>query len=103
MENDLTNQLDSELKAHIVSGKAGSASRLLLSEEKKVEVVRRSQRVVSEAQVQDLSKVQQLLGTALEDKQQFYYILIDRLDEDWVEEELRYRLIMTLLETAKGT
>ena len=101
MEKDLTSQLDSELRAHVVSGKAGSGSRLSLSNETKTEVIRRSQRIVSEAQVQDLSKVQQLLGTALEDKQQFYYILIDRLDEDWVEEDLRYRLIVTLLETAK--
>ena len=64
-------------------------------------MIARGQRVVSKAQVQDLSKVRDLLESVLSDRQKYYYILIDRLDENWVEEKLRYRLIMALLDSVK--
>ena len=36
----------------------------------------------------------------LTDTQKKYYITIDKLDENWINEELRYQLIAALLETA---
>lgn len=101
MEEKLTDQTGLDLKAPML--KAGSSSEALavLSDEEKAEVVNRGQRVVSEAQIEDLSKVQDLLGRVLTDRQKSYYILIDRLDENWVEEKLRYRLIMALLDSVK--
>ena len=73
----------------------------LLTEEEKTEVVQRGQRVVSKTQVQDLNKVLGLLRHVLSDRQKHYYVLIDRLDENWVEEKIRYRLIMALMEASK--
>ena len=101
MENDLANQLDAGVKARFLSGRVLHKTKSSLSDEEKVEVVNRGQRVVSEAQVQDLNNVQHLLKAVLTDRQKSYYILIDRLDEDWVEEKLRYRLIMALLDSVK--
>lgn len=101
MEEDLSDQLGVELKARVLRGEASSGTKFALADEKKIEVVNRGQRVVSKAQVQDLGKVRDLLEGVLSDKQKHYYILIDRLDEDWVEEKLRYRLIMTLLDSVK--
>lgn len=101
MEEDLGNQLDVELRAKVLKGEATHGSKSYLSDEKKIEVINRAQQVVSEAQVQDLSKVLDLLEGVLSDRQRHYYILIDRLDENWVEEKLRYRLIMTLLDSVK--
>ena len=43
-----------------------------------------------------------LLDSVLNDRQKQYYILIDGLDENWVEERLRYKLIMALILTAKN-
>ena len=106
---EITTKLEKKLTAKVgldlarfgvktgVSGNTGST----LSDGQKIEVVERGQRVVSEAQVQDLVKVISLLRMVLSDQQKSYYILIDRLDEDWVEEKLRYRLILALIESLK--
>ena len=101
MENDLTNQLGVDLKTEVLTAKASSQKKSLLSDEEKIEVIDRGQRVVSKAQIQDLSKVRGLLESVLPDRQKYYYVLIDRLDEDWVAEKLRYRLIMALLDSVK--
>lgn len=101
MENDLADQLKLELKTQVLKGEVSSREESSLSDEEKIEVVNRGQRVVSEAQVQDLSKVHDLLERVLSDRQKNYYVLLDRLDENWVEEKLRYRLIMALLDSVK--
>ncbi len=72
-----------------------------ISEEKIAEVRSRAQAIISKAQIQDLNKVIQLLELVLTDNQKHYYIIIDKLDENWVEEKLRYKLIMALLVTAR--
>jgi hypothetical protein len=72
-----------------------------LSKEQTDELITRGQAIVSKAQVQDLSKVLDLLAGVLEDRQQPCLVTIDRLDENWVEERLRYRLIMALILTAR--
>ena len=102
MENDLANQLSGGLKTQLLSGEYKGSATSLISDEEKIEVINRGQHVVSEAQVQDLSKVHQLLEAVLTDRQKMYYILIDRLDENWVEQTLRYRLIMALLDSVRA-
>lgn len=72
-----------------------------LSKEQKMDVISRAQKVVSETQIKDLGHVTDLLDQVLDDRQQVYYVLIDGLDENWVEDELRYRLIMALIVTIK--
>ena len=101
MEKDLTDHTGINLRTKGVEAEASSGTKSSLTNEEKIEVVKRGQRVVSEAQVQDLSKVLDLLKSVLTDRQKYYYILIDRLDEDWVEEKLRYQLIMALLDSVK--
>lgn len=101
IEDSLAGQTGFDLKTRLFKVGASSRAESTLSNEEKIEVVNRGQRVVSEAQVQDLSKVLDLLRGVLTDRQKYYYLLIDRLDEDWVEEKLRYRLIMALLDSVK--
>ena len=101
MEDALTGQIGAELSTPVGKGEAFRKATASLSQEQKVEVINRGQRVVSEAQVEDLTRVSELLASVLTDRQQFYYVLIDRLDENWVEDKLRYRLVMTLLEVVK--
>ena len=43
----------------------------------------------------------ELVDEVLEDPKRCYYIVIDRLDEDWVEDGLRYLLIRALIETVR--
>jgi hypothetical protein len=42
-----------------------------------------------------------MLDKAIEDRQKRYYLVIDKLDEKWVEDDLRYKLIKALIETVK--
>ena len=72
-----------------------------LTEQQKSEVIQRAQYVVNEVQIRQLSDVIDLLDDILKDPQKHYYLTIDRLDEHWVEDKTRYRLIRALIETVK--
>ena len=101
----LESKLDAEVKSAIgVPGNTLASSlnaAQSLSTEQISEIQSRAQRVVSETQVQDLNRVVELLAKVLEDKDKYYYVIVDRLDENWVEERLRYKLIMALVATAR--
>jgi hypothetical protein len=72
-----------------------------LTEETKAELLRRGQEVVASAQVQDLHNVMKMLGEVLSSRSEQYFIMIDKLDENWVEESLQYKLIMALIHVAR--
>lgn len=73
-----------------------------LSEERKSEIVNRAKRVVSNIQIKKMTDVLDLLETKVfDDKQKKFYILIDKLDEDWAETKTRYRFIRALIEEIK--
>jgi len=72
-----------------------------LSEEVKADLVQRGQRVVNEAHVPQLNQILDLVRDVLDDPQKKYFLVIDRLDESWVDDQLRYKLIMALIETVK--
>ena len=66
-----------------------------LTEEQKEDVVYRAQEVVNKVQIKELSNVIRLIDKILlTDRQQKYFVAIDRLDEDWIEDNLRLRLIL---------
>ena len=67
----------------------------------RAELKERGQAVISQAQVQDLSKVLDLVEGVFKGQGQTYYVVIDGLDEGWVEDRLRYKLIMALVVTAR--
>ena len=103
--NKIETSLDGEVKAQLGVNVAnlGSAAKAVkkLTEEQRVELHDRGQEIVSKAQVKDLTKVISLIDTILEDRQKKYYVVLDKLDENWVEEKLRYKLIMALILTTK--
>lgn len=101
LEDELKGNLSVGVKAKLCNGKLSLDALERLSEEQKVEVVNRAQKVVSSAQVKDLEKVINLLDAVLSDKKKQYYIVLDRLDENWVEDRIRYKLIMALIVTAR--
>lgn len=101
----LESKLDAETKATLgIPGAtlaAGVNAAESLSREQKSELLTRAQRVVSQTQVQDLHRVMELLAKVLHERKCNFYLIVDRLDENWVEERLRYKLIMALIATAK--
>ena len=106
LEADLTNTTETRVGTEVAKllsarGSASEARRDSMSEKVKLELRQLGQQVVSSAQVNDLSKLIEMLDQVLNIGAEKYYVLIDGLDENWVEETLRYRLIMALLQTAK--
>lgn len=103
---EFTDKLESRLKSSIDSNVPGvnlsSKAGVILSEEQKSEVIHYGKKVVSSVQIEKLSKIVSLLSEDIfTDPQKKTYILIDRLDENWVEDGLRYKLIRALIETIK--
>lgn len=102
---ELTTKLERDLKASIGGAlniaNFDFAAGQKLSQEQKAKVVERAMFVVNQVQIQELSYVLELLDSILDDPQKRYYIVIDRLDEKWVEEGLRYLLIRALIETVR--
>jgi hypothetical protein len=72
------------------------------SVEDRQEVVHRAQEVVNHVQIAKLSRIIQALAEdVFDDPQERFYVVVDRLDENWVSDTLRYRLIRALIETIK--
>lgn len=102
---EVTTTLEQDVEASVkvavpsISFSAEGLSRL--TEEQKREVVERAQRVVNLVQVRELSDIIDTIKDVLADRQKKYFLIIDRLDEDWIDEALRYRLIRALIETVR--
>ena len=77
------------------SGAAG------LTEERKLEIRNKSYTAISQIKARELKQVVSLVNTILDDRKKPYVILIDGLDEDWVDDVFRYRLIRALIDTAR--
>ena len=98
LEKDLEGSVGPSLKG---IGAFNATVARKLTEEQKEEVVNRAQEVVNNVQITELSRVIDLLDKVLlNDPQRKYFVVIDKLDEDWVEDRLRYQLIRALIETS---
>lgn len=111
---EYTKKLETELKAatsaklSAVLGVASGEVQITpdlnrkLTKEQKVEIVQIGQNVVNKQQMRELSEVINLLSDELvANRQKRYFLTIDRLDERWVHDPLRYRLIRALIETIR--
>ncbi len=102
---EITQRVEKDLGAEVKTGLGISfldlggqaTAHQTLTEEKKLELRSRGQEIISQAQVEGLQKILELLDSILDDRQKAYYVVIDALDENWVEERLRYKLIMALI------
>jgi len=72
------------------------------SVERKAEIVYLAQDIVSQAQLSELNTLFGIMKDELfNDHRPTYFIMIDKLDEGWIEDVFRYRLIRALLDTAR--
>lgn len=98
LENDLKASIDGELPK---IGRLSSGAARKLSEEQKENVIHRAQQVVNSVQIRELTTVMELMNEILStNNQQRFIITIDKLDEDWIEDQFRFRLIRALIETS---
>jgi hypothetical protein len=92
-----------ELGGEIEKFKAGGQYDKRLSVDKKSELVARVRKVINAEQLSELANVIEMLATIEhQDQQKTYYILIDRLDENWVDVSIRFKLIRGLVESLKA-
>ena len=98
LESSLTEKLSAKIPGISYTGNISDK----LTEEQKSEVIHYGKQVVNGAQIEKLAKVINLLAEDIFiDPQKKSYIIIDRLDENWVEDNLRYKLIKALIDTIK--
>lgn len=103
---EITSKLEKDLKGAVKLAvpkieAVDLSSAKKLTEEQKKEVLYHGQEVVSKVQVKELKVIEEFLDDILStNRQKRYYIVIDKLDEDWVEDQLRFRLIRELIETS---
>lgn len=104
---EVTQKLESDIRSQMgvdfASLKQEISADQKSSQETKAEVIHKAQRVINSIQIKELSEVMSLLAEDIfEDPQEHYYIIIDKLDENWIDDSLRYRLIRALIETIKS-
>jgi hypothetical protein len=99
----LEGEINAKLGADIAALKGSIGGNLKETSEQRTEVIHRAQSVINSIQVKALSDVIQLLNDEIfTDSQQRYFIVIDRLDDNWVDDQLRYKLIRSLIETVRS-
>jgi len=102
---EITQTLEQNLKTAVEADFSPAALSIegaqSLTESQKKDVIQRAQFVVNQVQIRELSEILDLLKDVLDDAQKRYFIVIDRLDDDWIEDRLRFRLIRALIETIK--
>lgn len=93
--------LDTGVKTGLSGVNAGISIKDRISEEQKEVVRQRAQSIVDETQMKEVTDLLRMLNELIDDQQKKYYIVIDKLDEGWVDDTLRYRLIKALIETVR--
>lgn len=97
------NKLSAEMRGEIDKFKAGGQYEKRLSTEKKSELVARARKIINSEQLADLGGVVDILAEQSgDDYGKKHYILIDGLDERWVDVSIRFRLIRSLIESLKS-
>jgi hypothetical protein len=104
---EIVEKFERELSAGIDLGSLGvpvnAQGSSKVSSEKKHELVHAATRVVNSIQIRQLSRLMDVMAEDIfTDPRRKYFVLIDRLDEKWIDDELRYRLIRALIETIKA-
>jgi len=96
-------KISAEMGGEIQKFKAGGRYEKRMSTDRKSELVARARRIMNADQLAELASVIDLLAEYdLSDKMNKFYILVDRLDERWVDASIRFRLIRALIESLKA-
>ncbi len=97
------NAVKLELGVEIEKFKAGGQYDKRLSTDKKSEFVSRVRKIINSDQLAELAGVIDMLKEFDgEDTMLEYYVLIDKLDENWVDVSIRFKLIRALIESLKA-
>ncbi|MFZ6762673.1 P-loop ATPase, Sll1717 family [Pseudoroseomonas sp. WGS1072] len=102
MTESVEKKLRIEVGGEIDKFKAGGQYDRRMSREKKSEIVARTRKIISADLLTDLHSVIDLLSVPDGDGMKTFYIMVDKLDEKWVDDGIRFRLIKALLESLRS-
>jgi hypothetical protein len=98
VEDELKNCIGTKLGP--ITGDFSDSAKL--STEEKSEIKQRAQNVINSIQMKVLGDILDFLDNdVFNDPKDNYYIAIDRLDENWVDDKFKYLLIRNLIETIR--
>jgi len=98
----LENDLRGSLKVHAQAIELGAEGARRLSQEERIDVRNRGMEVVNAVQVKELHDVVGFLSDDIfQNRYDRYYLVIDRLDEGWVDDKIRFKLIKALIEAVR--
>lgn len=72
-----------------------------LTQQQVIDFKQRSQEIVNSVQIREVTALLEMLDEFINYNQGKYYVVIDRLDEKWVGNDIRYQLIKSLIETLR--
>jgi hypothetical protein len=95
-------KLQAELGGEILKFKSRGQYEKQLSTERKSELVARARKIINADQLTELNGIIDILSSHdIREGMKKYYLLIDGLDDRWVDVSVRFRLIRALLESLK--
>ncbi len=98
LESDINSKIGAELSKLKTSIEAQNS----FAVETKSEVLHKAQKVIDQIQIAELNEVVQILTDEyFNDCLPRHFVVIDKLDEDWVDDKLRFKLIKALIENAR--
>ena len=96
-------KLRTELGGDLPGLRVGGGYEGELSQEKKAEIITRTRRIISPEQLTELAGVIDILAQhGVDDGMIKYFIVIDKLDERWVDDAIRFRLVRALIESLRA-
>ncbi len=96
-------KIEAELGIDISATKSKSGFARNMSRDQKSEYARRARKIIDGRQLGDLAKVLGLFsGKEATSNNNTYYLLIDKLDERWADDSIKFRLIRALIETIRS-
>ena len=95
------NSVGSSLGMDVAGLQSKIKGRTELSREQIQEIKQRGQSIVNDVQMKEVMGLLDMLDDFIEYHKVKYYIVIDRLDEKWVGNDIRYKLIKSLIETLR--
>lgn len=94
-------RLDAEIGGKLKLASAKLSTGETLSTEERTEFAVKAQKVLPDHHRQELAGIVDLVNSVLDDPQKPHYVLVDQIDENWIEDDAKYPLIMALIETLK--
>lgn len=101
-EQKLASEMKATLGADYAKLESGLGTTFALSASQRKEVVARTKKAVSQLQMRELGRAIDALNDIMENRQKRYYVIIDDLDLDWVDNSIKYSLIRALIETTES-